>query len=919
MAIEDDIKKQLEQLNKGNSQLVRIMEQMARAGGARIDGKGAVPGEVIGRGGGTTRATKEAEKRAEKLDKVAKEFFSASKDITKEISSTRNAWSKMQNVLKETGGALAGADADFRNFGGGFRMINQQAEKLVEGMGRYSTLIAKTAKSQSLLYAKQIQNLTAASDFEQAAAYDKLAEALEHLDEGAKKALDVIDEATGKIRTDLNFEELSKKRAALGDVLANVAESLSGTGFKSLRGMFAGTRGGTNISEDNKEAIFKAAASLQASGLYSPSRESLSVLDAQGNIKGAEGFNDVFSTHNAPEFLEALAKLTDSLEKSAEKTDKAVFRIMTPLSKFAAVLETQSGRMAMVNKAIDYFMTTAALKKVGDGFKNLYSELMKFNIAQIPATYLNVQRAAVTLGMNFEDASAVFAENKRVLAAVGPKEFQTSLETMKDSLARVGYTMQQGAEAIWPATQTALLAGVNARDANGLQTYSESLFQGFKKLSGVVDVSLKAYMEMNAQLLKSEGSFEILMSMDRARRQAYATELIQLRDKYHVEGLSLQQAQDLVNMQQKQQRDKVGSRVQDAAKLAMLASQQGLDGRSAYRLGMKGKRSASEQAQFMSILTSVTTGMEQRRGAAWDRGMGSGIAADVFAENMSPEFGGLWGAALNKAYANQTGLGLNGKEQSGAAGLATGNTTLTNFGNVVNSVSAVLNNSLTKAALGAGVSLVALMIQSRLLGASFMSLASKFAGMNGLGGAIGAGGGKLGGMLGGALGKGLGLGAILGIGGSVASSALMSSGYTKTGSAVDILGLAGSGVATGAALGSVIPGVGTMIGGAVGGVAGAGYGLYKNWGNFGSPVNSSPTINHPMAEASASSGGINTVGQSTSMPVRDLSSEEKLAQIALHTKGMLDVLQEIRAKEVTVMGQTTKTSVKPAVNYVTGR
>jgi hypothetical protein len=89
------------------------------------------------------------------------------------------------------------------------------------------------------------------------------------------------------------------------------------------------------------------------------------------------------------------------------------------------------------------------------------------------------------------------------------------------------------------------------------------------------------------------------------------------------------------------------------------------------------------------------------------------------------------------------------------------------------------------------------------------------------------------------MGRGVG-GALVGVGADALSDSLAQAGHTKSAAGVGVLGSA----ASGAMMGSMFGPIGT----AIGGVAGAGYGLYKNWGNI---TGNTPT---PATNASASMG-----------------------------------------------------------------
>lgn len=936
MATDDQVLRQLEAMTKGIGKMGEYLAAMARASGARIDGRGVLPGEVDGgrsgrRVGGTMRDSKDAEKAAESYDKASKQFLRTAKGM----SDIRSSFKKWNEAVSKSGGYLAGLDADFRNFGGNIFSVGQQAKKIVDGMGRYSSELAKTTKAQSLLYANQLRLLTQMEDFEQAAAYEKLGEALENLTEGQKKALGVLDETTGKLRTDLNFEELAHARAALGNVMGDIAENLKGTDFKNLKEMAAmdpadlfgagGLIGGAK-SNANMEAVTKIAAQLEKAGLGPVG--GVSVLDKNGDIKSAKDLQKVFKDNNIGQFMKALADAFDRLEKSTIKTDRAIDALSTPLGKLATALSTAEGRLGLFNKGMAYFLTTAALKKGADGLKQLYREISAFNTAQVPATFADTYKAAIQMGVGFGEATKILQENKRVMAIYGPDQFRQALGGFKDTFKQFGFTMAQGAELIGPAVEQAITSGVNIKDSNALNSFMKDTMSSFQKLSGVINITAKEYIAQNAALLKSEGTFETLMGMDTERRQAYARDLVQQRDRYALQGLELQQAQDLVRTQQQQQRDKVSNRFSEAAKLLQQAQLNGLGGQQsmeAYRLALKGKRSGSENERLTQLLGMSAQGFERRRDAAYGPNGDSvgGYLVDVQGENtaLSGPLKAMQDDALRLRSAQEGGANATG-QAARASGLAKGSEAIAIFGNAINSISTVLQSALMASIVGTTISFIALISQARMLSGAFgaMGRASGLSGTVPGASTPGKGGGWKG------IGKGLGGGlAGLGLtfGAGMAADALTSSGSPKSGAAMDILGGTAGWALTGASVGSVIPGLGTVAGGLIGGGLGLAKGVYDNWGTFATPAGDK--IKLPSMDQNDVPGSINSQGPGL-VAVKDASVKDQLVALTSLTTQMVDLLTKISEKEGAVTpAQIAKTNlvatgrVTPAYTFTTGR
>jgi hypothetical protein len=884
----------ISQLQKLNDQL----GQMARATGARIDGRGAVPGEVEsmrGRGGryggGRNRAQDGLLKSSESADTASREWTKTAKDL-KRVS---ESWGKLNDALNSSTGYLTGLDADIMTFGRNIFSVKRHIDTLVAGMGRYSHVMSKTAKAQSMLYAHQTRAIAQLDEFLQAAAYEKIIASFENLDQATKKTIGILDEATGNLRTDLSFEDLAEKRAALGEMLSTVTEQLEESKIGSLKDILndlsaltdgVDLPGKADIGTEKKAAIVKIAAALEKGGLIQPS-ESMSVFntirDAEtGNIisqsmKDEAQLEKLFSGNSQTEFIKMLDDKVSGLTTAVKKADEAVDNLQTPFGKLQTALTTISGRLGLLDKALSYFLTTAALYKAADGFKVLYKELASFNAAQIPASYLSVVGASWRLGMSFEKTTELLNENKRMMAILGPDQFKKSLYGMRDTFLEFGYSMEQAADLVAPGVESAIVAGVNVRDSAAVGTFIKSLMEGAKSISGVIAMNAKEYAKLNLELVNAEDTFHNLMGMDTLRRQAYVKDLEMMRNKYIVDGMSVQQAQEMVALQEKQRRDKVATRAMDAAKIAMMGSQLGMSPEEIQKLYRgtisRAQKSPQEKQEYDALLKRIAVGSLQMQEAADRTDDATSFSVQGLRDSLNPEgaLASMLSGMLVPVSKEQAGANLKGNEPAEAAKMAQGSAIGAAFIDWINTLSTIMNSALTAAALGAtaGLGWVAFQalktgkILGMISGGGLSGLPSKLGKFGTLGGwaagatgtaataattaggvagaaagtaattagttaattagtaATAAGGAAAASKLG-LLAKGLGVagaGALGAYAAGEAGSSLIEAGHAKTGALVSILGSAGSGALAGSMFG--VPGA------IIGGGAGAVYGAYK--------------------------------------------------------------------------------------------
>jgi hypothetical protein len=305
-------------------------------------------------------------------------------------------------------------------------------------------------------------------------------------------------------------------------------------------------------------------------------------------------------------------------------------------------------------------------------------------------------------------------------------------------------------------------------------------------------LTVQQVARLDQELLSTEDIFKTLMGMDVERRKAYADELVQLRNLYVQQGLSIDQAQELVKQQQAQLRAPVRERFKQAALLQMAATQAGISPEAAAMAGAIIRRGrAGQTPENLAFLNQVLGQVQQSFEQQVQQG---NLGAEVVMERL-----------------RETGKARTDAELAAAVRAAEPNKLLTQVTNILNSISALLDSTLGTAAKAAGAALAGTAI-------SALFAARALGGVALAGGA--AAGGAAGGLLrGGKLlsaGKVGGAGLAIGLGGSLLGQAVGGRLGTGIDVGADILG----GALTGASLGSLLGPVGTVVGGLIGGGVG---------------------------------------------------------------------------------------------------
>jgi hypothetical protein len=944
-------------------ELVNMQKQMMRGmGGASLKQDARTPAaSKQSNSDGKDTSFKALKKANEELIKAQKAYTASTYLRTKDNNDTKSreelqkASDEYAKAIKNQTGYLTAYSRELNKYT--YKSFGEQlyaTRELTDVTSTFSSKLAKSQLASSLLTA----SLVSASDiFQQGSAeYDlyvsKLGKATEGLDKSILEAAGVWDETTKGIKENLRPDDFKDLRLKMGEAQTTISETFAGLekfGFKDAAGLQSVIDSGS-LKEGGGVAQDALTEELRALTKTLVEKNQGSALGIKGTGENGE-ISDVDIEKFAANTLVAVKALEDfnnRVGSSAKALDTVAVTANTTAGKALVQLQAKFGTLnAGLGTLAKHIATDAAIianaHKTKDALVEGYKQLTDFNIAQVPASFGDVTIASMKMGMSFEDTVKFMQENKRTMAIYGAG-FGKLTGQMSGTFAKFGYNMKQAGEMVGPAIESGITAGIDVSNGDALNKFIDSSMESFKDISGIVDMTAKDYLKLNATLLDSQEIAGTMLGMDKQRSQAYAQDLIALRNHYIQTGLSAQQAQELVQTQKAQQREKVGSKYKDAAMGMAQMQATGASSEDAtryFQLMTNGNRSKEQDEELQGLAQKKVQAAESARQNAYDNNNAAGTGVDVLLQATQSSGGAakMDELALKQLQAKKAGTDLSGEGDTRArdAGeAAKGKEGVAILGNIVNSVSSALTNVFSVAAIGAAASLGGLAFQANMArtalggkGGIFSMLGDMGKGMGGkaggimgkiggifggsaggiaediAGGAAKSGGGLMSGvggfMKGGGLnllkGAGMGLlkggiGGLAGIGADMAGDALKESGHEKLGGLASAAGDA----ATGAAIGSIIPGVGTVIGGAIGGA----YGLYKNRNEILGPSEITPPP--PTVNKSSDSGSINTTSTSDTLntdgtpkilSVSDVDAKTQLLSIAENMASAVGILQKI--------------------------
>ena len=377
----------------------------------------------------------------------------------------------------------------------------------------------------------------------------------------------------------------------------------------------------------------------------------------------------------------------------------------------------------------------AAGKEIIGALKGPFDEIQKFNTANIATSFADLKATSVSLGMSFEDTMKYFEANKGILAQYGPDKFAALTNGVAENLSHLGYTSQASAKMMAASIGTANAAMVNQRDAKAMNNFITDSATSFQRLASISNITMEEFQKLNTELYSSQEVQATLLGMSDQQAEAYRKSLTSERERLVTAGLTNQQAQDLIKLNESQKKAKVSDKVKAVAALSMQASAAGLDAGRMSQLALKqrtGQLSPEEQKEYQGMLAAIAKSQAEQQQAANEQGAGASLAMQASIDAMRGISSGATEQiekAQQLAATEKAGMGRTKGEVEAAVEAAKGSKAIADLGTKADQASAIMNDKFVGALLTAS---------SALSGLSASALGAGAGGGGGGGAGLGA-------------------------------------------------------------------------------------------------------------------------------------------------------------------------------------
>lgn len=650
-----EMKKLFDALNKNIQQLSKSLSQ---AGGSGQAAKSSQIG-----------ALKDLTQTVKKTQKQAGEFNKAVKDVTKYAQD-------LSKVLKDQ--AKSAAD-----FAAGLNSAGKSAKNLADSM-------EDTQRENESATAKIIRSYKKLETGTEA--YNQYVKWLGHSTKSLNASLlrqaGALDERTGKLRSDLKPDDFARLHDSLVDTQETIRKSLGRFGLstedlsKSQEEISAILAAGGPAAERMRRAMLRTAARLEASGINTGVGQA--VAGGRVNQAAAGSVN-----------YQQLAQTITGLNNQAATSS-------TALSRLGNMSSSTAGRFTFLASSL------TVLQNAVKSLEAPFNELREFNTANIAGTFIDLKKTSAQLGMGFKETLEFMSKTKDLQVLAGSQEnFRNRIDKITEDLKDFGYAPKDAAAVIANMSASAKAAGIDMRSGADFQNFIKDSTSSFQQLASITNTSQEQFAQLNEQLLGSTNMQKTMLGLDKNRTREYTNQLHAMRLQYTQMGMTAQQANEMLKMQEDQKRAKLSEKMKAVASIGMQASEAGLDAGEAQQLYMKqlaGTASNEEKKRLAEMMATIQKSQSARMAELTESG--DTVGALVMAERqgnidaISDLATKAKDASLAIAMGEKANTQVNDSQLKMAASAAKGSKAIAEFAHKVDQATAIMNDSFVKAGSG---------------------------------------------------------------------------------------------------------------------------------------------------------------------------------------------------------------------------
>lgn len=375
------------------------------------------------------------------------------------------------------------------------------------------------------------------------------------------------------------------------------------------------------------------------------------------NKEGQKSFNSIYDLNNAQrdfakDLLERQRALAsdasdEALQEAFGKTRKQLqddvkaredeYNILVKATKQqTALLAVQS---QIENKFGDLGKVLTGTAGAGTALALSFS-LLKRSVSQYlevgksgVGNYLkNVAASSIALGISFQDATHLFAQNASVLSGMGGKEFAKVMEDGQKNLFKFTWDLKDAAEGAGEFAHAAVSAGL---PLNQLGQSIADQASAFGKLQKITGVNVKQYASLNKALYTDQAVQMQLLAVNKNARRAKLQEIEDMRNSFATMTHDMDLAQRMTVAIQNFGKQKVTDRFEQAAKVQQAMGIMGLGqgGKAANIMRLGNRASKEDQVWLQTQLAELKKRMASGK-------MGESFGFENVIDQLEDQIGG---------------------------------------------------------------------------------------------------------------------------------------------------------------------------------------------------------------------------------------------------------------------------------------
>lgn len=251
---------------------------------------------------------------------------------------------------------------------------------------------------------------------------------------------------------------------------------------------------------------------------------------------------------------------------------------------------------------------------------------------QLGGMHFDVGLQALTMAASTEQFVKTMKQNAFQVTQIGFGKFAQAVKNNTGTLNKMGLFGDEAVETFGDFAQTLTGMGVTPKDSKRFNASFKEYAEQANAMSVVTGISVKEYNALNAQIVNSAETQQMMMRLSKEEREIKVKSIITERDRIAKMVGSTEQAQRFIETLQKLNADKFDKRIDDSMKILQVSQYLGMGDQGRRLAALRRKRPDELTEADLAEMNNIRMELGARKEAAKKSGRLNEPLIDAFDE-----------------------------------------------------------------------------------------------------------------------------------------------------------------------------------------------------------------------------------------------------------------------------------------------